>query len=112
MSLIEQIKKVRILKTKVTFKVLNDENEIVPVEVTVYFKSVSTKDARDRQEKIKHKREAGETFFLADDLMLRITKIVEGDGTEIASLADFLDTMELDNLRKIESAMDNYLDPK
>lgn len=112
MSIAANLIKVAIHQVDVELEVLNEKDQFIKVPVTVFYKSRSTKETRAEEQRRKEKEAVGDTLFLADLFLTRLTKIVEKDGTVIDITEELLDGMDVRNLKRIERAILDNSDPK
>ena len=109
--LANQLKNLPIREASATLQVLED-GAIVTKAVTVKYKSYTVKQLREQQTLFNTKREAGETVFISDTLIQRVTELIEADGTVVEVTQDLLAEMDIENLKAIEKAIDGDSNPK
>jgi hypothetical protein len=109
-------------KSKLTQKIVrettadidyNDEaGDIKQETMTVRFQSLSTAELRERQLKSRELRKKDETYWLAEELQGVVIEIIEADGTRHPATLELLESMSVDNLRKLSTAIDEAVRPK
>lgn len=96
-----------------TYKHLFQENgEIKEKDSRIRYRSLSVKALKEQKQMIADK---GEDAYLSDVLFLNLENLpdlIGGPGQPPKLTLEFLEEMDLTNLKRIKTAVDNDLDPK
>jgi hypothetical protein len=99
-------------ETEAELEYNDDSGALQKEKVTIRFQSLNTTEIRARRQTADDRRKKDQTYWLAEELVGILLEIIESDGTTHAATSELLDGMSTDNLKAIQTAIDNAITPK